>query len=666
MKIRSLLAAAAGLATMTFAAAANAQTIDYGSLQTLFGEPVTTSATGSPQRSTEAPADMQIISADEIRRSGETTLPGLLQRVAGIDVLNSSATQSDVSVRGYDQVSSPRLLVLVNGRQVYQDHYGEVIWASIPVQFNEIRQIEVVKGPNCALFGFNAVSGVINIITYNPKYDKVNIVSGSAGLIGQREGDMVATFKLGPSVSVRLSGGGSAQDQWARTGSLPLASAIEDPATAKVNLDMVAQLSPKTDLRIEGAWSNVQGNVVAGYNYDYNKSLTSSGKATLTSETPYGLVQASAYQNQLTAKYPFGAWQNVIDVAALQDLFKIGADNTFRISTEYRHNSLNIVETEDGKVSYDVWSGSGMWNWAINKQFTTTIAVRVDDLMLGREGTFPARIPYANNSLWSRDLVEDSENLTLAWRPTAMDTFRLSYARGVETPSLVEFGGVEIPYTPFPHFTLDIMGNPFLKPTILTNYEIAYDHDFMVAKFGLRLFHQNLTDLKDGLGTSGISLAPTANTNGAIFYENAANSQEEGAEVTLSGKLWRDLGWHGDATYTSIHDKYFAGINPVGDYVDYKDTTPNVRGNFGLNWSKGPWETDANLHYMTTYQFYNMLNGQLAPVPAHASLDARIAYKLPKGFTVAASGQNLATNRQVQTTGLQAQREAQITLSKAW
>ena len=89
MKNNSLyLASTIVLASMLGATTAVAQSVDYGAAEQMFGEPVTTSATGSPLRSTEAPADMQIISAAEIRQSGETSIPGILQRAAGIDVLN--------------------------------------------------------------------------------------------------------------------------------------------------------------------------------------------------------------------------------------------------------------------------------------------------------------------------------------------------------------------------------------------------------------------------------------------------------------------------------------------------------------------------------------------------------------------------------------------------
>jgi iron complex outermembrane receptor protein len=65
------------------------------------------------------------------------------------------------------------LLVLLNGQQVYLDDLGRTQWYTLPVELDEIRQIEIVKGPNTALFGFNAASGVINIITYDPAHESI-------------------------------------------------------------------------------------------------------------------------------------------------------------------------------------------------------------------------------------------------------------------------------------------------------------------------------------------------------------------------------------------------------------------------------------------------------------------------------------------------------------
>ncbi|MDQ0464833.1 iron complex outermembrane receptor protein [Caulobacter ginsengisoli] len=655
---------AAGLALA--ASAAQAQSVDYGSLQQLFDEPVTTSATGSPQRSTEAPADMQIISQDEIRRSGETSIPGILQRVAGIDVLNFSVGQSDVNVRGYDQISSPRLLVLINGRQVYLDHYGLTIWQTLPVQLSEIRQIEVVKGPNSALFGFNAVSGVINIITFNPKFDDLDVASVRVGDHGFRDYSLATTFKLGEAISARVSGGSRQQDEWARTGPLPLASDVTDPNTVQAAIDVVAQLNPKTDLRVEGSWSSSHQDGLAVNTYTTDKMITTSIKATLTADTDFGLIQVQGYQNGLTAKYPFALWNNTITVFSAQDLFKIGADNTIRLGAEYRHNTLNTAPLTGGEVSYDVYSASGMWNWAITEQLTTTAALRVDSLKLKREGTFPNRIPLDDNSNWDRTITKPSVNLTAAWRPTANDTFRLSYAQGVQTPSLIELGGVQLASTPFPGFTIDIMGNPNLKPSIVSNYELAYDRQFSAAKIGVRLFEQDWKDIKSGTDTSGLVLPPTATHNAAIYYINASDSKMKGLELTASGSFLPGFNWRADTTYTDVKDSPFAGVNVTKKYVAFQSTTPKFRGNIGLDWTKGPWEADANLHYVSEFKFYSMAAVTLEPVKAYASLSARLGYRWDNGLALALSGQNLLKERQEQTRGLEAERRVQVSLSKSW
>ncbi|MDR3526849.1 MAG: TonB-dependent receptor [Rhizomicrobium sp.] len=660
-----------GTSALCFSLVAQAQSVDYGAAEQVFGEPVTTSATGSPQRASEAPADMQIISATEIRQSGETSIPGILQRAAGIDVLNESAGQSDVNVRGYDQTGSPRLLVLINGRQVYLDHYGETVWQTLPVQLSEIRQIEVVKGPGSALFGFNAVSGVINIITYNPKFDKTNVITAQVGNNGQQSGSVATTFKLGDTFSARISAGAQKQHEWATTGALPLASSVADPMSFNFAADTVTQLASKTELRVEGSLANSRQDAMSGSSYSVGRLIVTSGLAALTSDTDYGMIEAKAYRNQLSSKYIFGSpinWVNTTTVASLQDLFKIGADHTIRIGGEFRHNSLNTAPVTGGKVGYDVFSASGMWNWAVTDQVTTTAALRIDSLNLSRTGTFPARVPLGSNSYWNRTITEPSANVTVAWRPTAEDTVRASFARGVQAPSLIELGGFQLAQTPFPGFTIDLIGNPNLSPSIVTNYELSYDHGFSWAKVGVRFFLQDWTDLKSGFLTKTINIPATSTTNnGMMVIKNVLDSEMKGVEVNITGKLTDSLSWRGDYTYTDVKDSPYAGVNTTTALAAFQSTTPKYRGNVGLTWATGAWEADINVHYVGDYKFYNMVDASLQNVKAYASLSSRVAYRLEEsGVTLALSGQNLTSDRQVQTTGLQAERRVQFTLSKDW
>src|SRR3984885_3350676 len=88
-----------------------AQSVDYGALEQLFAEPVTTSATGSPQRASKVPANMEIITAEDIRRSGARDIPGALRRIVDYDLQRWGADDAGASVRGYTQAYSPRVLV---------------------------------------------------------------------------------------------------------------------------------------------------------------------------------------------------------------------------------------------------------------------------------------------------------------------------------------------------------------------------------------------------------------------------------------------------------------------------------------------------------------------------------------------------------------------------
>src|SRR5277367_6060370 len=154
---RFLVAAATAWASLI--GSVSAQSLDTGALEQVFGEPVTASATGRPQLVSEAPANMDIITQDDIRRSGATSIPEILQFIPGVDVRQYGLADADVGIRGYNEPYNPRLLVLVDGREVYEQAFGSVPWDEIPVQLDEIRQIEVIKGPTSALYGFNDVTG---------------------------------------------------------------------------------------------------------------------------------------------------------------------------------------------------------------------------------------------------------------------------------------------------------------------------------------------------------------------------------------------------------------------------------------------------------------------------------------------------------------------------
>lgn len=117
----------------------------------------------------QAPANVYVITDEDIRHSGAIDIPTLLRRIPGMEVIQMTGADFNVSMRGNNQPSANKILVMVDGRSIYNDVQGTMNWKLLPVTLLEIKRIEVLKGPASAVWGFNAFDGVINIITKSPE-----------------------------------------------------------------------------------------------------------------------------------------------------------------------------------------------------------------------------------------------------------------------------------------------------------------------------------------------------------------------------------------------------------------------------------------------------------------------------------------------------------------
>ena len=666
---RSSLACAAILA-LSLCGHAHAQSVDYGSLEDLFGEPVTTSVTGSPQRASDVPASMIIVTQDEIRKSGARDLPGVLAHVPGLDVLRWTNDYADVAARGYNQTHSPRLLVLVDGRQVYSDDYGYTPWSTIPVELSDIRQIEIVLGPNSALFGFNAVGGVINIVTYDPLYDDVNTLSATGGTQNLIQGSAVATYQRDDQAGVRVSLGGRSNDDF----NTPQAALLQGSrhGDSREAFNLLAHFVPADtiDASIEITHTEAAQSEVIPLTLGYFTTYSlSSLKAHVMADTDAGLIQATVYYNWFDTNLspgPLGFFvyrlRNDVFVAQLQDIFRPSADQTVRLSAEYRHNTMSTSPIAVAHVFYDVLSGSAMWNWALTPQTALTNSIRVDHLSLGRTGSFPPGITLTNDEWNRRTITEISFNSGLVWQPDRDNTIRLTAARGVQVPSLVNFGGIIQP-GPFGYSS----GLPTLKPTIVTNYDADWDHDIPEwnAKFQLRAFYQFSSGIIANIGGSlpakGLAISPA----------NIGNSQAGGAELIFRQQLTDQFAWSLSYTPEVIDDSFKPGFNAETVLIDFDSTHPVHVVKASAEWSAGPWEASAYARYESANSGTLLVNpiltvGGLTRIPAYVAVDARVAYRIGDNLTVALSGQNLLDSPQKQTAGADIQRSIQATLTLAF
>jgi iron complex outermembrane receptor protein len=145
-----------------------------------------TSVTRGPQPLSQSAAAVAVVTGREIERSGAMSIPEAIRYVPGIDVGRMTASQWAVSSRGFAGVSSPDLLVLSDGRSIYTPLFSGVFWDAQDYLMRDVERIEVVRGPGAALWGSNAVNGVINIITKNARDTQGGWAEAGGGSGGER------------------------------------------------------------------------------------------------------------------------------------------------------------------------------------------------------------------------------------------------------------------------------------------------------------------------------------------------------------------------------------------------------------------------------------------------------------------------------------------------
>jgi len=160
--------------------------------------PKASSAARKEQKLTDTAAALFVITQEDIRRSGITTLPEVLRLVPGVQVARINANRWAISARGFNGLFSSKLLVMIDGRSVYTLLRSEVYWDVQDVLLEDVDRIEVIRGPGASLWGANAVNGIINIITKSAKDTTGNSVSLHAG---NAEEKTIASFRHGGSFS---------------------------------------------------------------------------------------------------------------------------------------------------------------------------------------------------------------------------------------------------------------------------------------------------------------------------------------------------------------------------------------------------------------------------------------------------------------------------------
>lgn len=320
-------------------------------------EEVVVTASRRSQSALEAPGAVTVITDDDIRLSGATDIPDLLRRVPGIDVMAMGASSFNVSMRGFDQRLANKVLVLVDGRSVYQDFLGFTLWEAIPLSLQEVKRIEVVRGPGSTLYGANAFLGVVNIITKTPAE-----MQGLTAMAGGGTGQVVQGALIGAGRSGKLGYRTAAGYDRADKFSLDFDPARRDVVSTATDPNLSMRVG-RADAEVaydlgEGRRAVAQG----GYSRDdleiYPIGLLRNYQLQGDSmyargELPMGPVKLTAFWDRLQADsgpqfWPAGARSlatrvatNVADVEAQYDAsFTLAGQHAFTAGVGYRYKDV--------------------------------------------------------------------------------------------------------------------------------------------------------------------------------------------------------------------------------------------------------------------------------------------------------------------------------------
>ena len=168
-----------------FVGSVNAQSVAASSLADMSLEELAnlevTSVSRRAERLADAPAALYVITGEDIRRAGATSLPEALRLAPNLEVARIDARQYAISARGFNNSIGNKLLVLIDGRTVYTPLFSGVFWDAQDTLLEDVERIEVISGPGATLWGANAVNGVINVITRSAADTRGTLAEAGAG-----------------------------------------------------------------------------------------------------------------------------------------------------------------------------------------------------------------------------------------------------------------------------------------------------------------------------------------------------------------------------------------------------------------------------------------------------------------------------------------------------
>ncbi|PXW93419.1 iron complex outermembrane receptor protein [Sphaerotilus hippei] len=640
--LRLALALLGGLCGLPAQAAAELEVTQL-SIEALMDMEVTT-VSRKTQRLTDTAAAAFVLTADDIQRSGATSIPEALRAVPGLQVARISSSHWAVSARGFNGRFANKLLVLVDGHSVYSPLYSGVFWEAEDLPLEDIDRIEVIRGSGAALWGANAVNGIINIITRSARRTQDTLVTALAG----DENRSIVTVRHGARVDddthFRL---------WARASDRK--AALHGSEQRGADALQAARAGFRLDRESDATQSRLIGQI-----HD-----TSAGQILLIPQltAPYVAATPTSQVNRGTHllgrhEWTFGdgsqgSLQGYIDQSHIS-LPEVLTEDRSTVDLDFQHR-LSPDERQDviwglgyRRSSDHIRSAGVPVDLRPERRTAELFSAFVHDEITVMPGTWKVVIGSKfEQSTYSG--LEIQPQLRSLWSLSPTQSVWAAVSRAARTPSRAELGvnatlAVLPPMsagnpTPMP-LVAYTAANPDLDSESVVALELGYRTLLAPAvSLDVAAFHGRYRDLRAGrsLGTEPVFEGGSPYPSYLRYNSTTSNSlkaRETGVEVALDWHVTPS--WRLQSAWTWLDVGASRNGDPANDAsaIDAEGTNPRNQLSLRSSLDLGPdWQVDGWLRHVTRLP--------ATRIAAYTELDLRLAWRVTPRLELSLAGQNL-------------------------
>lgn len=563
----------------------------------------------TPEKLSQVAASVQVISSEDIQRSGATSLSEALRLASNLEVAQVNARDWAISSRGFNNTLANKLLVMIDGRTIYTPLDAGVSWDTQSVLLEDIDRIEVVSGPGGALWGANAVNGVINVISKSAKDTQGTYVSAGAGSLLRDFGALRYGGNAGSHFFYRVYGqrfdrnnsllanGNDAQDDWDLTqGGFRTDWYPSDANTLTFQADFYGgtERGLAADIDVDG--QNVLGRWTYAISSESGVQVQTYFDRTWR-RTPNAFTEdLKTYDLDIQHHFPIGGRQSLVWGGAyrlMQDRIQNSTAAAFLPARKDLHLFSTFIHGE---------------------------TILLPDLLKLSVGTKVEHNDYSG--------LEIQPSVRLAWTPDERQTVWGAVSRAVRAPSRIDTE-YYVPAPPVTPGTPNLAGGPHFDSEKLLSYELGYRiRPLDKLSLSWSTYYNFYEDLR-----SLDQITPNNYTLGNHF-----RGEVWGTELSTEYQAMEWWRLRGGYNYINKHLWPHGGVGVSASVREGNDPEHQ----FSL---QSILDLPAHFQFDVTGRFVSTLPSPR--VASYVTFDIRLAWQY-KTFEIALIGQNLCESKHVE------------------